>query len=109
MRESTVRPAVRPIDRLAPRQLEVLRCLATGVGYDVAARRLGISIQTVKNHLWQINAKLGTHSTIGALYVIGWIRMDDDPAAVDRALSEMDALRRELERRIARLERKRAA
>lgn len=109
MRESTVRPAVRPVDRLAPRELEVLRVIARGAGYVETARELGISIQTTKNYLSQINAKLGTHSAIGALYAVGWIKVDDDPAAVERALSEMEALRRELERRIERLARKRAA
>jgi DNA-binding NarL/FixJ family response regulator len=52
-----------PVDTspLTPREREVLRLLADGLGNKAVARRLGISAETVKAHVSAILAKL--HST----------------------------------------------
>lgn len=57
-------PDTRPRDEwlgraLTPRERQVLQLLASGVSRPTMGRRLGISTQTVKNHLTVIYAKLG--------------------------------------------------
>ena len=48
-----------PLDELTPRELEVLRMLAEGLGNRQIASRLGISDHTVKFHISSILDKLG--------------------------------------------------
>lgn len=45
-------------DRLTPREVEVLRCIAQGHSNKVAARALAISEDTVKSHMRNIMSKL---------------------------------------------------
>ncbi len=52
---------------LAPREIEVLHVLATGVSIDDAAALLGVSVYTVRSHLRNINAKLNTHGKLDAI------------------------------------------
>ncbi len=46
------------LDDLSPRELEVLACVAAGLGNDAIATRLSISVRTVERHLSNIYAKL---------------------------------------------------
>jgi DNA-binding NarL/FixJ family response regulator len=55
------------IDRLTPRELDVLALLAEGLDNRVIGRQLGISRSTVKHHLEGIFAKLGVHGRIEAV------------------------------------------
>jgi PAS domain S-box-containing protein len=55
------------IDRLTPREVEVLQALAEGLDSQAVANRLYISIRTERNHVASILAKLGVHSRLQAL------------------------------------------
>ena len=57
--------ATRPV--ISKREEEVLRLLATGVSIPEAARRLYISVKTVKNHLSSIYQKLDAHDRAQAV------------------------------------------
>jgi DNA-binding NarL/FixJ family response regulator len=61
-------------DKPTPRQLEVLGVVIEEAGSrDRAATRLGLSMYTVREHLAQLYAKLGAHSTLEAALLLGWI------------------------------------
>ena len=71
------RLATRPV--ISKREEEVLRLMATGVSIPEAARRLYISVKTVKNHLSSIYQKLDSHDRAQAVLKamrMGLIRMD---------------------------------
>ncbi|MEU3336743.1 response regulator transcription factor [Streptomyces sp. NPDC002144] len=51
-----------PEVRLAPRELDVLACLAAGVTNAVASERLGLRPETVKSYLRSAMRKLGAHT-----------------------------------------------
>ena len=48
----------RAVETLTPREQEILALMAAGLGNKEAGRRLGITVQTVKNHVHRILAKL---------------------------------------------------
>jgi DNA-binding NarL/FixJ family response regulator len=48
-----------PIDRLTPRELEVLRLIGQGFPNKRIAQRLGVTEKTVKTHVGHVFAKLG--------------------------------------------------
>ena len=50
--------AVRRVKGLSPRELEVLRLLATGVALDQIAESLGISVKTIQSHRKNLRTKL---------------------------------------------------
>jgi two-component system NarL family response regulator len=54
------------VDRLSPRELDVLRLIARGLENSEIAESLNISPRTVKNHVSSILAKLGLPSRIHA-------------------------------------------
>ncbi|MEU6223655.1 LuxR C-terminal-related transcriptional regulator [Streptomyces sp. NPDC047042] len=56
--------AERPVSgvELAPRELDVLACVASGVSNAVAAERLGLRPETVKGYLRSAMRRLGAHS-----------------------------------------------
>jgi PAS domain S-box-containing protein len=56
-----------PAGRLTPRELEVLRLLATGLGNAKIAEVMGISATTVRNHIDHVLTKLGVHSKLEAV------------------------------------------
>lgn len=65
---------------LSPRELEILQHAARGESNKEIARALGISQQTVKNHLSSILRKLPARDrTEAAVYALrhGWIRLQD--------------------------------
>jgi DNA-binding NarL/FixJ family response regulator len=67
--ETPVYP-VRPLParpQISKREEEVLRLMATGVSIPEAARRLYISVKTVKNHLSSIYQKLDAHDRAQAV------------------------------------------
>jgi len=52
---------------LTPRELEILRIVATGVSTKGAAEKLHVSPATVRNHVQNILGKLGAHSRLEAV------------------------------------------
>src|SRR5258708_6771976 len=63
---------------LSPREMEILRCVTRGLSNKEIANELGISHQTVKNHMTSILDKLNVEDrTQAAVYALqrGWVRM----------------------------------
>ena len=54
---------------LSPRELEVLRALASDAGNEAIARRLGISGKTLRNHIRSTYRKLGIYDRAQAVIV----------------------------------------
>lgn len=66
---------------LSPREMEILQHIAKGRSNKEVAYELGISRQTVKNHMTSILRKLAVNDrTQAALYAVrrGWIRLHDE-------------------------------
>lgn len=63
-----------PVDRLTPRELQILDGISLGFTNKAIAGRLGISEQTVKNHVSAIFAKLRVDNRIAALSASGMMR-----------------------------------
>jgi DNA-binding NarL/FixJ family response regulator len=62
---------------LTPREAEVLRLMAQGLGNGEIARRLFISEKTVKVHVSHIFEKLGVETRVQAVLAAGPPREDD--------------------------------
>lgn len=65
---------------LSTREMEILKCITKGMSNKEIARALGISRQTVKNHMTSILRKLAVNDrTQAAVYALrrGWIRLQD--------------------------------
>lgn len=61
-------PAVNSeLDKLTPREQEVLHSLAAGNSYKMVADKLSISIETVRTHIKRIYEKLHVHSVAEAI------------------------------------------
>jgi len=58
---------VAPITPLSSQELEILRMFASGNDAPRIAKALGISPQTLRNHLHHINKKLRTHNRLEAV------------------------------------------
>lgn len=74
------------IERLTPREGEVVRLIARGYTYKETSSRLGISVKTLENHMHNIFAKLGVagrHELSALLYESGYLRPEDDPGEDD--------------------------
>ena len=56
-------------DDLSPREIEVLRLVATGNGNREIAAKLSITEETVKNHVTHILAKLGANDRTHAVTI----------------------------------------
>jgi len=52
---------------LTPRQLDVLRYVAAGHSTDAIAESLGISTETVRNHIRHLMARLDVHTRLAAV------------------------------------------
>ena len=55
------------IEKLTPREIEVLQALAEGLKSEKIAERLNIALGTGRNHMASILKKLGVHSQLQAL------------------------------------------
>ena len=67
-------------EQLSEREIEILCLVATGASNKEIAQHLGISRQTVKNHMTSILRKLAVNDrTQAAVYALrrGWIRLED--------------------------------
>ena len=62
-------------ERLTPRQREVIIRKAEGKTYGQVAYELGVTEQTVKNHLGFAYARLGAGHLIEALHILGWLHV----------------------------------
>lgn len=68
---------------LSPREMEILECVTRGMSNKEIAYSLGISHQTVKNHMTAILQKLDVEDrTQAAVYALrhGWVRLDESTA-----------------------------
>ncbi len=54
-------------EALTPREVEVLQLVAAGVRTDDIAQRLSLARNTVRNHIQNIQTKLGVHSRVEAV------------------------------------------
>jgi DNA-binding NarL/FixJ family response regulator len=61
------REAETQVERLTPREKEVLRMMAEGAASRDIASRLGISYTTVRTHIRSLGSKLGVHSKLEAI------------------------------------------
>ncbi len=57
-------PAGATVDSLTPREVDVLRLLATGYTNRQIAERLSVSVRTIEGHRANITSKLGLHSRV---------------------------------------------
>ncbi len=72
---------------LSPREMEIIRYITRGLSNKMIAHKLGISHQTVKNHMTSILRKLDVEDrTQAAIYAIrhGWVRLQDIQAPSNR-------------------------
>jgi DNA-binding NarL/FixJ family response regulator len=68
-----------PYYPLSGREMEVLTCVTKGMSNKEIAKSMGISHQTVKNHVTSILRKLGVEDrTQAAIYALrrGWVRLN---------------------------------
>lgn len=68
-----------PVAPLSPREMEILKLVTQGLSNKQIAFELGISHQTVKNHMTAILRKLSVDDrTQAAVYALrsGWVRLD---------------------------------
>ena len=63
-RESAPSPGAGDGEALTPREMEIVRLVGLGLGNKEIARRLGVSVATVRTHLGKIYGKLGTASRV---------------------------------------------
>ena len=72
---------------LSPREMEILQYITRGMSNKKIAHTLGISHQTVKNHMTSILRKLDVEDrTQAAIYAIrhGWVRLQDTQNQADQ-------------------------
>ncbi|NGY05328.1 helix-turn-helix transcriptional regulator [Solimonas terrae] len=51
-----------PLDRLTVREREIVYCVAQGLSFKQAAKKIGVAPSTVANHLYRVYRKLGVYS-----------------------------------------------
>jgi DNA-binding NarL/FixJ family response regulator len=62
-------PSASSANRLSRREIEILQLLADGVSTANMARRLNLSVNTVRNHVQSILTRLGAHSKLEAVSI----------------------------------------
>jgi DNA-binding CsgD family transcriptional regulator len=70
----------RRVERLTPRELEILQLMAAGISPERIAERLGMSRHTLRTHTQNVLTKLGVHSKVDAVVAairFGKIRTDE--------------------------------
>lgn len=87
-------PPVSNIDRLTPREREVVALIARGYTYKETAADLGISVKTLENHMHNIFGKLGVasrHELTRQMYDDGFINpaLANDPPNSDDPLNSI--------------------
>jgi DNA-binding NarL/FixJ family response regulator len=88
-RTKTDRDLMRRVERLTPRELEILQAMAEGASPERIAEGLGMSRHTLRTHIQNILTKLAVHSKTEA--VVAAIRMGKvTPPGL--ALSDRDTL-----------------
>ncbi|HLP11780.1 MAG TPA: helix-turn-helix transcriptional regulator [Flavobacteriales bacterium] len=55
-------------EKLSAREVQVMECLQKGMSNDEIARKLSLSVTTVKTHLRRIFIKLNADSRLQAVY-----------------------------------------
>ncbi len=74
-----------PTEPLSERERQILRLFADGGNSTAIARTLGISAQTLRNHLHHINRKLRTHNRLEAVtHALRRGLLEEPPARSDR-------------------------
>jgi DNA-binding CsgD family transcriptional regulator len=92
---------------LSVREVEVLLELMEGQGAKAVAGRLGMSEQTIKNHLTGVYRKLDVSGLVGAYRRLGWLSVRPAEARrivaegelreqVDQAVTVLQGIQREL-------------
>jgi PAS domain S-box-containing protein len=61
--------AAGPVRKLTPREIEVLRLVASGTSTQDITHALGIQASTVHNHIQHTLDKLGAHTKLQAVYI----------------------------------------
>lgn len=56
-----------PASSLSEREAEILQLFAEGKNSSATAQQIGITLQTLRNHLHHVNQKLGTHNRLEAV------------------------------------------
>jgi Response regulator containing a CheY-like receiver domain and an HTH DNA-binding domain len=56
-----------PVSPLSSQEIEILKMFAAGNGSSKITKKLGITLQTLRNHLHHINLKLRTHNRLQAV------------------------------------------
>ena len=64
---SLARGATGPVEPLTPREVEVVRDLATGLSTPEISAKLGITRNTLRTHVHNIMGKLGARSKLEAV------------------------------------------
>lgn len=65
--DETAKPALTqpgPVEKLTPREIEVLKCIVEGYTNRQIGEKLNISVRTVEGHRANVFAKLGLHSRV---------------------------------------------
>lgn len=71
---------VSPLDRLAPRQHQILLLMARGRSVSEIAGDLGVKEPTVKEHITAMYRRLGVHSREEAYAAVGWLVVPEEAA-----------------------------
>ena len=76
---------------LTPRQTQILQLTANGFCYAEIALMLGVSHQTVKNHLYDIGVRLNTSGRIESIFYAIAVDLIDFELARDCIKRRVDA------------------
>jgi PAS domain S-box-containing protein len=83
--------ALKPAPTLTPRQSEVLKLLGEGLTTQQMADRMGLSTETVRNHVRGVLAQLGAQSRLEAVLLAHRYGLLEPPTAIDASGSGGEA------------------